>query len=91
MERVESLLCNDPEISKYTGAISRQRLGKQVPAAMDTHATIEVLLETVFSTWSVQRCYKEDNRSKNSCGVEYLHRSPASCWRRRKRNPVPEI
>jgi hypothetical protein len=31
-------------------AVSRQRLGKRVPAAMDTHATIEVLLEAVFST-----------------------------------------
>jgi hypothetical protein len=33
---------------------------------MDTHATIEVLLETMFSTWPVQRGYKEDNWSKNS-------------------------
>jgi hypothetical protein len=34
--------------------VSRQRLGKQVSAATDTYATIEVLLETVFSTRSVQ-------------------------------------
>jgi hypothetical protein len=27
-----------------TTFVSRQRLGKHVPAAMDTHATIEVLL-----------------------------------------------
>jgi hypothetical protein len=40
--------------------ISKQRLGKHVPAATDTHA-IEVLLETVVSTQSVQRGYKEDN------------------------------
>jgi alkylhydroperoxidase/carboxymuconolactone decarboxylase family protein YurZ len=30
-------------------AVSRQQLGEHIPAAMDTHATIEVLLETVFS------------------------------------------
>jgi hypothetical protein len=46
---------------KYTRAVSRQRLSKNIPAATDTHATIEVLLETVFSTRSVQRGYKEDN------------------------------
>jgi hypothetical protein len=31
-------------------AVSRQLLGKYVPAATNTHATIEVLLEKVFST-----------------------------------------
>jgi hypothetical protein len=30
-------------------AVCRQRLGKHVPAATDTHATIEVLLEAGFS------------------------------------------
>jgi hypothetical protein len=44
--------------------VSRQRLGKHVPAETDTHATIEVLLETMFSTWSVQRSYNEDNWTK---------------------------
>jgi hypothetical protein len=34
-------------------AVSRQRLGKHVPAATDTHATIEVLLVTVISSGSV--------------------------------------
>jgi hypothetical protein len=48
-------------ISKYTRAVYRQQFGKQVPAAKDTHATIEVLLEMLFSTQSVQRGYKEDN------------------------------
>jgi hypothetical protein len=46
-------------------AVSRQRLGKHVPAATDTHATIEVLLEIVFPTRSMQRGYKEENCSKN--------------------------
>jgi hypothetical protein len=41
--------------------VSRQRFGKHVPAVTDTHATIEVLLETVFSTRSMQRGYKEEN------------------------------
>jgi hypothetical protein len=45
----------------YIGAVSKQRLGKHVPGATDKHATIEVMLETVFSTRSVQRAYKEDN------------------------------
>jgi hypothetical protein len=31
-------------------AVYGQRFGKHVPAATDTHATIEVLLETKFST-----------------------------------------
>jgi hypothetical protein len=39
--------------------VSRQRLGKHVPAVTDTHATIEVLLETVFSTRSVQMKQEE--------------------------------
>jgi hypothetical protein len=41
-----------------TTFVSRQRLGKHVPAATDTHATIEVLLSMVFSTRSVQRGYR---------------------------------
>jgi DNA-binding Lrp family transcriptional regulator len=93
LERVEPLLCNDGEIIKYSRDVSRQRLGKHVPAVTDTRATIEVLLEIMFYTWSVQRGYKEDKLSNNSypCGggVEYPHRSPASGRRRRKGNPVP--
>jgi hypothetical protein len=42
-----------PRVSKYTRAVSMQRLGKHVPVATDTHAIIEVLLETVSSTRSV--------------------------------------
>jgi hypothetical protein len=49
------LLCNDREIGKYTRAVSRQRLSKHVSAAKDTRSTIELLLETVFSTRSVQK------------------------------------
>jgi hypothetical protein len=80
----EPLLCNDLEISKYTRTVSRQRLGEHVPAATETHVTIEILLETAFSTQSLQRSYKEDNWGPCGGGVEYLHRDPAS--RRRRRN-----
>jgi hypothetical protein len=36
-------------------SIARQRLGKQFSAARDTQATIEVLMQTVFSIRSVQK------------------------------------
>jgi hypothetical protein len=51
------LLANDSE----TAFVSKQRLGKHVPAATDVHATIQVLLETGISTRSVETGYKEDN------------------------------
>jgi hypothetical protein len=51
------LLANGSE----TTLCSRQRLGKHVPAATDKHATIDVFLETVFSTRPEQRGCKEDN------------------------------
>jgi hypothetical protein len=38
--RVVPLIGNDSEISKYTRANSRQRLGKHVPPATDTNATM---------------------------------------------------
>jgi hypothetical protein len=50
-----------PAYGSQTAFVSRQRLGKHVPAATDTYANVEVLLETVFFTRSVQRSYKEDN------------------------------
>jgi hypothetical protein len=53
----QRLLANGSE----TTFISRQRLGKHVFSATDTHTTIEVLLETMFSTQSVEMGYKEDN------------------------------
>jgi hypothetical protein len=49
------------ENGSETTFVSRQWLGKHVAAATDMHSIIEVLLETVFSTRSVQRVYKEDN------------------------------
>jgi hypothetical protein len=34
LQRVEPLLCNDCEMSGYTGAVSGQRLSKHVPVAI---------------------------------------------------------
>jgi hypothetical protein len=44
--------------------VARQPLYKQLSAAMDKHATIEELLEAVFSVWSVLRLYIEGHREK---------------------------
>jgi hypothetical protein len=41
MQPAEPLLCNDREMGGYTRALSGQRLGKHVPEATDTNATIE--------------------------------------------------
>jgi hypothetical protein len=57
---IEPLLCNDREVRKYTRAVSRQRFGKQVPAAKNRRTAIEVLLETVFSIRSVPKVYQWD-------------------------------
>jgi hypothetical protein len=48
LQRVQPLLRN------------RQRKGKHVPVATNTH-TRELLFETVFFTLSMQRGYKEEN------------------------------
>jgi hypothetical protein len=53
----EPLLANGSE----TTFVSKQSLGKHVPAAMHKHATIKALLETMYSIRSVERGYKEDN------------------------------
>jgi hypothetical protein len=56
----EPLLCNDREISKYTKVAFGQLIGKHVSAVTDTHAAIDALFETVFSTRSGRRGYKEE-------------------------------
>jgi hypothetical protein len=40
--------------------VSKQWIGKHIPAATNLHTTIQLLLETVYATWSVQSGYKED-------------------------------
>jgi hypothetical protein len=65
-------------------AVSRQRLRKHVLAAKDTHARIEIQLETVFSFRSVQGSYKEQNLNKK----RHLEGSRHSkrTWTRKQRN-----
>jgi hypothetical protein len=46
-----------------TKAAAMQLHGKHVAGATNTHSIIELMLETVFSTWSVQSGHKEDNWS----------------------------
>jgi hypothetical protein len=41
--------------------VSRQRIGKHVPAVTNTNTTMELLLETVCSTRFVRSDYKEDS------------------------------
>jgi hypothetical protein len=50
-----------PANGSETTFVSRQRLGKHVHGATDTHATVEVPLETVFSARYMQRGNKEDS------------------------------
>jgi hypothetical protein len=40
---------------------SGQRIGKHVLAAKNIYAIIELQLEMVFSSWSMQKGYKEYN------------------------------
>jgi hypothetical protein len=42
--------------------IARSRLGKHVPVATNTQATIQELLETVFSVGPAPRLHNEDPR-----------------------------
>jgi hypothetical protein len=44
--------------------IARLRHGKHASAATNQHATIEELLQTVFSVWSTQRLYSKEQRRK---------------------------
>jgi hypothetical protein len=53
----QPLLANGSE----TTFVSRQRPGEHVATTTDLRATIEVLLETVLFTQSVESCYKEVN------------------------------
>jgi hypothetical protein len=61
---VQLLLSNDREIGEQTtvlfNPISRQRIGKHVPVATNTHATIELFLEMMFYNRSVWSGDKEE-------------------------------
>jgi hypothetical protein len=71
----EPFLAKVPE----TTFVSRQRLGKYIPAATNTHAILEVLLETVYFTLSVQKGYKEDNWDNQVSSVWESVRKRDSC------------
>jgi hypothetical protein len=61
------LLGNRFLISKYMQPLpSNTFTNKHVPMATKPHITIEELLETVFSTWSVLRCVGYVTRQINS-------------------------
>jgi hypothetical protein len=56
-------------------AVARQQFDKHVSAVMDMHATVEELLETMFSMQSMLRLYSEShwaNLIAVSCGHEEL-------------------
>jgi ribosome-interacting GTPase 1 len=42
--------------------IARQQHGKHIPVATNQHATMEVLLEVVFSMLSLRRLYIDDQQ-----------------------------
>jgi hypothetical protein len=59
----------DPEET----AVSRQRYGKHVYLAVDTHPTIEELLEAVFYVWFMLRLYSEGHQeNKPKSDIEYI-------------------
>jgi hypothetical protein len=68
--------------------VSRQRIGKHVPATTNTHTTIQLLLQTVFSALPVQVVVRKTVGATQlhpyGGRFEYLHRGPASRRRRRK-------
>jgi hypothetical protein len=58
--------------TRNTWAITRQLLNKWVPTAMNMHAAAKafwtITMESVFSVWFVQKCYKQ---GQSSSGVSY--------------------
>jgi hypothetical protein len=69
-----AILCNNCKLSKYTRAISRQQLrkhipaaNKQVPMAMNQHATTRELLEMVFPVVS------DTLYNKRSAAFSFIH------------------
>jgi hypothetical protein len=52
-------------VEQEEAAIARQRRHKRVSTSTNKHATVEELLEMVFSIWSVLRLYSEDQPEKS--------------------------
>jgi hypothetical protein len=82
--RIDPLLGKYLETNKETTTVAMKRRCKH------TSTAIELPMETMFSTWFVQRNYIEDNCGDpvTLCGggIEFLHRSPASRRRQPKGN-----
>jgi hypothetical protein len=55
MWHIDPLICKDLERNNETKAVAMQWRGKHASTI------IELMLETVFSMWSVLRSYLEDN------------------------------
>jgi hypothetical protein len=53
-------------VEQKEAAVAKQRCGKQISAATNKDATIEELLEAVFSMRFVLRLYVEDQRENSS-------------------------
>jgi hypothetical protein len=51
-------------VEKEEEAIARQLRGKHVSASTNQHATIEELLEAMYSSWSAPRLHSENQRRK---------------------------
>jgi hypothetical protein len=67
--------CSEMGKYVYTGVVSRQRLGKHVPAAtkrIQSRYCCAITMEIVFSMWFVLNCYKQSQSSS----------SGAPLWRR---------
>jgi hypothetical protein len=58
--RLQPLLCNTWINNVVIQPVSMQWIGKHAPAAGYTHV-VELLLESVFSTWPLLRDYKGNN------------------------------
>jgi hypothetical protein len=79
MYRVVPLLCNDHKRERAllgkagkhvnnTRAITRQLIGKRVPAETNKHVT----METVFSMWFAPKCNKKSQSSSGIQGCQQL-------------------
>jgi hypothetical protein len=71
VQSVEPLPCHDCELGEYTTAVSGLRLGKHSPVARQQILNNNAIAErnnrrTVFSMWSVPRCYKQGIMSVQS-------------------------
>jgi hypothetical protein len=53
----------------YTSIVARQWLSKNVTVAMNTHATIEGLLDALFSVWSMSY----EGKQAISSSQNFLH------------------